>query len=168
MSDRVVRVLVIADTHIGSSGRPTLPEAVWDMVAEADVVLHAGDVTGAAFLDRLEAEATTYAVLGNNDHALAGRLPETRELELGGVQVALVHDAGPKVGRERRLHRRFPDAKLVVFGHSHMPLDAEGIDGQRLFNPGSPTTRRRQPHHTVGLLELHDGHIAQHSICVVD
>ncbi len=168
MSDRVVRVLAIADTHVGDRARPALPDVVWDMVAKADVVLHAGDVTGTAFLDRLEAAATTYAVLGNNDHELEGRLPETHSLELGGVLVALIHDAGPRVGRERRLHRCFPSAQLVVFGHSHIPLDEEGVDGQRLFNPGSPTTRRRQPHHTVGLLELHAGRITRLRMCVVD
>lgn len=167
MSGRRVRALVMADTHIGSGARPALPDVVWEMVADADVVLHAGDITGAAFLDRLEAAATTYAVLGNNDHSLVGRVPETCELELGGLRVAFVHDAGPKLGRERRLHRRFPYAQLVVFGHSHIPLDEEGIDGQRLFNPGSPTTRRRQLHHTVGLLELHDGQITSHRIRVV-
>ena len=164
---RPVRALVMADTHIGPGARPALPDVVWEMVAEADVVLHAGDITSAAFLDRLEAAATTHAVLGNNDHSLVGRVPETCQLELGGVQVALVHDAGPKLGREPRLHRRFPDAQLVVFGHSHIPLDAEGIDGQRLFNPGSPTTRRRQPHHTVGLLELDGGRVTRHRIRVV-
>jgi putative phosphoesterase len=160
-------VLALADTHIGDAPRPALPEIVWDMVREADVVLHAGDILSPAFLDRLEAAATTYAVLGNNDRALVGRLPETRELELGGVHVALVHDAGPKLGRERRLRRRFPDAQLVVFGHSHIPLDTEGIDGQWLFNPGSPTTRRREPHPTVGLIELGGGRITHHQIRVV-
>lgn len=168
MSAQPVHVLVMADTHIGPNGRPVLPSAVWDMVAEADVVLHAGDMTSSAFLDDLEAKATTYAVLGNNDHDLTGRLPLTRQLELGGVDLALVHDAGPKQGRERRLHRRFPDAQLVVYGHSHIPLDERGVDGQRLFNPGSPTTRRRQPHHTVGVLELDGGRVLHHRICVID
>ena len=62
------------------------------------------------------------------------------------------------------MHRRFPDAAVVVFGHSHTPVDACGIDGQRLFNPGSPTERRAQPHHTIGTLDLHDGRVVGHRI----
>jgi uncharacterized protein len=95
-------------------------------------------------------------------------LPETLELELAGVRVAMLHDSGPARGRERRLHERFPDADVVVFGHSHIPWNAEGVDGQLLFNPGSPTERRRQPHRTVGVLELDAGRVTDARIVVVD
>jgi predicted phosphodiesterase len=80
----------------------------------------------------------------------------------------MIHDAGPAKGREGRMRRRFPDSALVVFGHSHIPWDRAGIGGQRLFNPGSPTDRRAQPHHTVGLLDLEDGRVVAHEIVVVD
>lgn len=93
------------------------------------------------------------------DTDLVGVLPETVELDLAGVRIALLHDSGPRRGREARLHRRFPDADLVVFGHSHIPWDAPGIDGQRLFNPGSATQRRRQPHRTVGRVRLAKGRL---------
>jgi hypothetical protein len=105
-----------------------------------------------------------HAVLGNNDAALVGTLPDGLELELAGVRIAMVHDSGARTGRERRMHRWFPDAQVVVFGHSHEPVDAEGVDGQRLFNPGSAVQRRHQPHRTVGRLELADGHIVGHEI----
>ena len=109
------------------------------MVTDADVVLHAGDIKTDEFLDRLASTAMTYAVAGNNDVDMTEPPPAERRLDLAGVPLAMVHDAGPALGRARRMRRRFPDAALVVFGHSHIPVDVLGADGQRLFNPGSPT-----------------------------
>jgi putative phosphoesterase len=136
-----------------------LPDGVYSALESADVILHAGDVLIGELLDELSGFAPVHAVLGNNDHELVGVLPETTSVELAGVRVALVHDGGPTAGREGRLARRFPDAEVVVFGHSHPPLAASGLGGQRLFNPGSPTERRAQPHRTFGLLDLDDGRI---------
>lgn len=147
-----MRVVVLADTHVRPGGSRHLPAVVVDEVAQADLVLHAGDVLTGDLLDELAALAPTHAVLGNNDTALVGTLPETLELELDGVRVAMIHDSGAAKGRQRRMRRRFPDADLVVFGHSHAPLDAEGVDGQRLLNPGSPIERRRAPTHTVAVV----------------
>ncbi|HEV7760608.1 MAG TPA: metallophosphoesterase family protein, partial [Acidimicrobiales bacterium] len=128
---------------------------------------HAGDVLTQHLLDALGRRAPVHAVLGNNDRELVGRLPDRLDLELGGVRVGMVHDSGARAGREARLRRWFPRAQLVVFGHSHEPVDAEGLDGQRLFNPGSAVQRRRQPHRTVGLLELADGLVTAHHILPV-
>ncbi len=153
----VTRAVVLADTHVRDGGTTDLTAAGWEAVRGADVILHAGDVTGPAFLARLAACAPVYAVLGNNDVGL--ELPDTQLLELEGAAVAMVHDSGPREGRAGRLHRRFPDADIVVFGHSHIPWDEEGVSGQRLLNPGSPTQRRRQPHRTLGLLTITGGRI---------
>jgi predicted phosphodiesterase len=112
--------------------------------------------------------APTYGVLGNNDHGLEGVLPGTQRLDLAGVRIAMIHDAGSRDGRASRLGRKFPDAGVVVFGHSHMPYNQFGVDGRLLFNPGSPTERRRQPHHTAGILDLDDGNVVDHQIVVVD
>jgi predicted phosphodiesterase len=79
----------------------------------------------------------------------------------------MVHDSGARAGRERRMRRWFPDAQIVVFGHSHEPVDAEGDGGQRLFNPGSAVQRRRQPHRTIGRLDLADGRVVDHQIVPV-
>lgn len=163
---RPVRVAVLADTHLRAGGR-ALPEAAWAVVRSADVVLHAGDVVEAHLLDQLGAAAPVHAVLGNNDHGLERLLPDRLELELGGVRVAMVHDSGARAGRPARLRRWFPEAAVVVFGHSHEPIDEEGVDGQRLFNPGSPTQRRRQPSCSVGVLELGGGAVVDHRIVVV-
>src|SRR5690606_4197475 len=120
----------------------------------ADAVWHAGDVLVPELLHELEGFAPVTAVLGNNDHELVGVLPERVEEQVEGGRIAMVHDSGPTKGRERRLARWFPDADLVVFGHSHAPLDAEGVDGQRLLNPGSPIERRRAPTHTLAVVDV--------------
>jgi hypothetical protein len=161
-------VLVLADTHIRRGSSRTLPPRVRLLAQHADVILHAGDVVVAEVLEELAAHAPTHAVLGNNDHELIGALPETLELELAGVRVGMVHDSGAARGREGRMARRFPDCDLVVFGHSHIPWDTVGQSGQVLFNPGSPTERRRQPHRTAGVLRLEAGRIVARRIEMVD
>ncbi|HEX6477109.1 MAG TPA: metallophosphoesterase family protein [Acidimicrobiales bacterium] len=160
-------VAVVADTHIRRGGRRRLPPTAYAVLERADVILHAGDVLDDSLLTELRELAPTHAVLGNNDGELAGVLASSLVLDLAGVSVAMVHDSGPRRGREPRLRRQFPDADLVVFGHSHEPVDVVGLDHQRLFNPGSPTERRRQPSHTMGWLTLADGRIAEHRIIVV-
>ncbi|MDD9368944.1 MAG: metallophosphoesterase family protein [Acidimicrobiales bacterium] len=158
-----VRLLVLADTHLRAD-LSKLPPEVWDELDACDAVLHAGDVMTGDLLDALRERRPVHAVLGNNDTALVGLLPDRIELELAGVRLAMVHDSGARTGRERRMRRWFPDADIVVFGHSHIPVDAESEDGQRLFNPGSAVQRRRQPQRTMGVLELADGAVVRHEI----
>jgi putative phosphoesterase len=161
--------VVLSDTHIRPSGRSParpgagvlgrLPESAFPHLERADVILHAGDIVVGEVLDGLRGFAPVHAVLGNNDADLVGRLPETESLVLDGVRIAMIHDSGPSAGRAGRMHRRFPDADVVVFGHSHIPWDDAGVDGQLLFNPGSPTERRSQPNHTLGTLDLDGGRV---------
>ncbi|MDT4985420.1 MAG: uncharacterized protein QOF95_2910, partial [Pseudonocardiales bacterium] len=125
-----------------------------------DAILHAGDVCTPDVLYELSVWAPVHAVRGNNDglDVADWGAPDTLLLDLAGLSVAMIHDSGPAEGRAARLRRMFPDAALVVFGHSHIPLN-EIHDSQRLFNPGSPTDRRRQPRGTMGLLEIDDGQL---------
>jgi uncharacterized protein len=162
-----VRVVVLSDTHAPRRWRGC-PPAVAEHLADADVILHAGDVCTADVLDELSAYAPVRAVLGNNDGAdvAAWGAPEELRFELDGLPVAMVHDAGPATGRAGRMHCRFPDARLVVFGHSHIPLD-EAAHGVRIFNPGSPTDRRRQPHGTLGILDIERGELLSARIVAV-
>ena len=145
----MTRLLMLADTHVPVRARD-LPAGVWSAVGAADVVLHAGDWVDVPLLDALEQRsARLVAVVGNNDGpALRGRLPEVARAELGGLRFAVVHQTGPATGRERRCAERFPDADVLVFGHSHIPWDSTAPTGLRLLNPGSPTDRRSQPYRT--------------------
>jgi putative phosphoesterase len=148
------RILVTADTHIPDFARE-LPRALLRAAARSDLVLHAGDVTTADVLDALSACAPVHVALGNNDRedvAAFGASPEI-SLAIEDVVVAMVHDAGPRAGREGRLARRFPNADLVVFGHSHIPMITE-LDGRRLLNPGSPTWKRREPRPTYATVTV--------------
>jgi putative phosphoesterase len=160
-------VLVLADTHLRRGLARRLPDVVYDELGRADAILHAGDFVDPELVDELGGFAPLHAVLGNNDHELVGRLPEVAVVTLGGVRVAMIHDSGTTAGRERRMARRFPGAHVVVYGHSHAPDDRVGLDGQLLFNPGSPTERRAQPVHTFGVLEL-DGEVVTHRIVPVE
>jgi putative phosphoesterase len=164
----VTEIVVLADTHIRRGSARRLPPAVYAALERADLVLHAGDVVTGAVLEELNGFAPTVAVLGNNDTDLTGQLPEERLLTVEGLRIALVHDSGARKGREGRLRRRFPTADLVVFGHSHMPVDAEGVDGQRLFNPGSPTeTRPAYRGLGFGRLRIDAGALVDHELIPV-
>ncbi len=160
----MTHVVVLADTHIRRGSTRRLSDAAYRHLERAELILHAGDVVVDDVLAELSGFATVHAVLGNNDLELVGLLPETRMLELDGVRVAMVHDSGPSTGRAGRLRRRFPDADVVVFGHSHIPADTEGLDGQILFNPGSPTERRAQPQRTLGTIDLDGGRVVSRRI----
>jgi putative phosphoesterase len=156
-----MRIAVLADTHAPRRWK-ACPPAVARHLAGVDLILHAGDVCTAEVLQELAAFAPVRAVLGNNDgpDVRAWGAPSSLTLDLDGVRVGMVHDAGPRAGRPRRLRRRFPTADLVVFGHSHIPLDLEDEELRlRLFNSGSPTDRRRQPYGTMGLLEVDRGRL---------
>ena len=155
-----MRLLLLADTHIPARARD-LPTQVWDEVARADVVLHAGDWIDTGLLDRLEAVAgQVLGCYGNNDSAeVRARLPEIAQSQLAEVRVVVVHETGGAKGREERMDRRFPAADLIVFGHSHIPWDTTTPRGKRLLNPGSATDKRRQPRATFQTLELDAGAI---------
>jgi putative phosphoesterase len=139
-------LLLIADSHIPKRARD-LPARVWGEVAEADVVVHAGDWVAPELLDELEARAARLvACWGNNDGpALRARLPERADAMLGGLHLTVVHETGAAANREARMSRLYPDSDVLVFGHSHIPWDTTTETGLRLLNPGSPTDRRRQP-----------------------
>ena len=162
-----MKIVAISDTHAPRRWK-SCPPRVAEYLRQADLILHAGDVCTASVLDELAQFAPVHAVLGNNDgpDVAAWGAPETLDLDLAGLKVSMIHDSGPSAGRLRRMRRRFPEAGLVVFGHSHIPLD-ESADGLRILNPGSPTDRRRQPHGTIGLLTVAGGQLERARIVPV-
>jgi uncharacterized protein len=155
-------VAAIADTHLPRGAR-RLPDACLERIAAADLLLHAGDFVTVEVLRELEAIGPpVVGVHGNVDSAELRRLlPAERVVTIGGARIALVHDAGPRRGRLERLRRRFGErADAVAFGHSHLPLHEVAGDGFQIFNPGSPTERRRAPVHTMGLARIEGGRVA--------
>ncbi|MEV0052763.1 metallophosphoesterase [Saccharopolyspora shandongensis] len=155
-----MHLLLIADTHVPKRAK-ALPPEIWDAVAAADVVIHAGDWVDVALLDELEARsARMIGVYGNNDGPeLRNRLPEIARAELDGVRLAVIHETGSAQGREARCDRLFPDTDVLVFGHSHIPWDTTTPGGLRLLNPGSPTDRRSQPHCSYLTADISDEQI---------
>ena len=153
-----MRLLLIADTHVPKRARD-LPARVWDEVAAADVVIHAGDWVEPALLDGLEARAKRLiACWGNNDGAeLRERLPERADVTLDGVRFTVTHETGASGGRDARMAKLYPNTDVLVFGHSHIPWDTTAKTGLRLLNPGSPTDRRRQEFCTYMTATVHDG-----------
>jgi uncharacterized protein len=163
----MMRIVVLSDTHAPRRWK-SCPPAVAAQLRGADLVMHAGDVCTAAVLDELAQYAPVTAVAGNNDgpDVEAWGAAETAALAPEGLRVAMIHDSGPSAGRLPRMRARFPAADLVIFGHSHIPLDDEA-GGLRIFNPGSPTDRRRQPHGTLGVLRVADGALVEARIVAV-
>ena len=147
---RGMRLAIISDTHMPRGDR-ALPEECVRRLRAAAAILHAGDLVAPEVLELLESLGPPlHAVHGNVDGPdVRRRLPGTQVVEAGGAWIGMIHDAGPAAGRLARMRRRFPDADAVVFGHSHLPLHEED-GGFQLFNPGSPTERRRAPAHTMG------------------
>jgi uncharacterized protein len=152
-------IAIVSDTHMPRGAR-RLPERCVMRLRTADLILHAGDVMTWDTLAEIEQLGPpVLAVHGNvDDPDLRRRLPAERTVRAEGAWIAMVHDAGPARGRMARLHRRFPGAHAVVFGHSHLPLlEQEG--GFQIFNPGSPTERRRAPVHTMGVARAEGGQL---------
>jgi putative phosphoesterase len=150
-------VAVVADTHL-PRGTRAIPEQARELMQRSDLILHAGDFVSEQVLQEIEALGPPVrAVHGNMDStALRTSLPRETVIDVGGARIGMVHDSGPAHGRLERLRLRFPDADTVVFGHSHQPLH-ERKGGFQIFNPGSPTERRRAPRYTIGLARIENG-----------
>jgi len=156
-----VQLAIIGDTHM-PRGTRALPAACVERLRAADAILHTGDLVTLEVLVLLESLGPpVHAVHGNvDDVEVAMRLPAVRVVEADGARIVMTHDGGPAARRLVRLRARFPDADAVVFGHSHIPLHETAADGFQIFNPGSPTERRRAPAHTMGIATARGGRLA--------
>ena len=155
-----MEIAVISDTHMPRGDR-RLPAACVDRLRHADLIIHAGDLSRLSVLSELQTYGPVVAVHGNvDDEATRVALPETATVDADGVTIAVIHDGADRTGRLARLHRRFPEAQAVVFGHSHLPLhECDPATGFQIFNPGSPTERRRAPQHTMGIAHAAAGEL---------
>jgi uncharacterized protein len=154
-----VEIAIISDTHLPRGAR-ALPEACVERLRAADLIIHAGDFVTLEVLEELRAIGPVVGVQGNVDNAaVRATLPTTALVPAEDRRLAVIHDAGPAHGRLRRMRVRFPTAHAVIFGHSHIPLHERAPYGFQIFNPGSPTDRRRQPRHTMGRCEVRGGRL---------
>jgi len=166
-----MRVAVVSDTHVPGS-IPKLPETLLSALEQASVdrILHAGDLTDLAVLERLEAIAPTTAVAGNVDPpAVKAKLHRREILELAGHRIGLAHGHQPHALQNHYIDRgidspqfqlfyqlmsaQLPGAEIIVFGHFHQPIDREW-NGVRFVNPGSIAPPHSRP--TFALLDLGD------------
>jgi putative phosphoesterase len=153
-------IAVISDTHL-PRGRRELPAVCLAHLGAADLIVHAGDFSSISVLEYLQTLGPPVAAVHGNvdDRALVQLLPTRLEVDVGDARIGVIHDAGRAAGRLERVQRAFPDCAAVIFGHSHIPLHQRS-GGFQIFNPGSPTDRRRQPHHTMGLARVAGGRIS--------
>jgi uncharacterized protein len=148
------RIGIISDTHIPDFRR--LPESLWVHFAGVELIIHAGDLSTLSVIAALETIAPVVAVQGNVEQdEVVSKLPIKRTIMVGWCKIGIVHILGERSRYVHTARREFPDAHVVVFGHSHVPYNEE-CDGQLLFNPGSANDRRRQPACSIGLLAIDD------------
>jgi putative phosphoesterase len=155
-----MELAIISDTHMPRGDR-AIPAACLDRCREADAILHAGDLVDMSVLRLLHSLGPpVHAICGNVDKpAVRALLPSRLELELAGARIGMTHAPGAADRRLPRLRAAFPGCIAVIFGHTHMPEHAEH-EGFQIFNPGSPTERRRAAVHTMGIAQVTGGRIS--------
>ena len=153
-------IAIVSDTHM-PKGKRELPEECVRICREADLIIHGGDFSEASVLELFKSFGPpAVAVHGNIDSKnLRSRLPDTTTVKVESVRLGLIHDSGPRKGRLSRMRKRFPEHDAVIFGHSHLPLH-EQEDGFQIFNPGSPTERRRSPFKSMGRARVEGAEIS--------
>lgn len=146
-----MRVGIISDTH------GLLRPEVFPVFEGVEHILHAGDIGPPDLLVELEAIAPVTAVWGNTDgRGVRARVPEVARVELGGVPVVVLHGMQLGSPTAAKAAAAYPDAELVVFGHSHRPV-VERVGAVLAVNPGSAGPRRFRDPATVALAELLPG-----------
>lgn len=147
-----MKIGVISDTHLKFRDKK-LERIIEDHFADAELILHAGDLVRLDILNVFEGKKV-YAVSGNMDsEEVIQTLPSKRIVEIGGHRIGLIHGWGNPSGIEERISREFEDVVCLVYGHTHCPVN-ERRDNILFFNPGSPTDRRFAPYNSVGILDV--------------
>jgi hypothetical protein len=151
-----MKVGILSDTHI-RKGR-IIPRFVWEALVDVDTILHAGDIVTESVLEELGLLAPVIAVKGNCDWWVED-LPAKTIIQLGNLKIGITHGYLGKGNNTplRALNTFLEDeVDMIIFGHSHIPYKTF-LNGIMMFNPGSPTERRGQPHFSMGLMTIEDG-----------
>jgi len=150
-----MRVGVLSDTHVPTAAR-SLPQAVFEIFKNVDLILHAGDILDLSVLDELRTIAPVEAVAGNmDDSEVHLKLPSKKIILLGTFKVGLIHGKYKIDVQREMIRQEFDDIDLIVYGHSHTPFWGK-VHGVYFLNPGSPTDKRHAPYNSVALLEVGD------------
>jgi len=153
-----MHIAVLSDTHLREG--KSLPSFVWEHLAQVDMILHAGDLTHMGLLEELACLAPIRAVKGNCDGWNVS-LPDRDIIECETLKVGLIHgNTGNGKSTPERAFSSFMDSgvNVIVFGHSHSPY-MQWHNGILLFNPGSPTDKRREQYFSFGLIDIQHGQV---------
>ncbi|QSF46067.1 metallophosphoesterase family protein [Paenibacillus tianjinensis] len=157
-----MRIGVVSDTHLPRSAK-SLPQALVKEFRQVDQILHLGDWVAMEIYDLLAELAPVEGIAGNNDGAeIIQRFGERKIVTLEGMRIGLIHGHAPysRKGTDGNALLAFEGEEVdcILFGHSHQPL-LRRENGILLFNPGSPTDKRREKQYSFGLLDIEDGTI---------
>lgn len=155
-----MRIAVLSDTHLRLG--KSLPRFVWEQLTQIDMIIHAGDLTHMGLLEELSCIAPVRAVRGNCDGSDVS-LPDRDIIECDTFRIGLIHgDSGKGKSTPERAYLAFKDTSvdIIIFGHSHTPY-MEWRDEIFMFNPGSPTDKRRELQYSFGILKIEEGEIIE-------
>lgn len=158
-----MNIIVISDTHIPKRAK-TFPNILVEHLKNADLIIHAGDWQSLAVYEELKKFAPVVGVVGNvDDENILSVFPVKSILNLGDLSIGITHGHGKGGTTEKRVLSLFNvnEVDLIIYGHSHIPVKKEH-DGLVLFNPGSPTDKRKQPQYSFGWLQIKDGWSIEH------
>ncbi|SFE87969.1 metallophosphoesterase family protein [Alteribacillus iranensis] len=158
-----MKVVVLSDTHMNKPEK-RLPERLIVELETADLIIHGGDWKIPEVYEQLKQYGTVEGVYGNVDgEDIRALFPAKKVIEREGWRIGLIHGHGEKKTTEKRVTEAFEGEKLdmIIFGHSHLPL-LRYSGKTMLFNPGSPTDKRRLPYYSFGILEFNNQLKAEH------
>lgn len=156
-----MKIGVVSDTHLSDRREIRLPRELLAGLTGVDLILHAGDWVSPLVVEELAKLAPVEGIAGNNDGLdIVNRFGYKKIVEAAGIRIGLIHGDGYGKTTERRAFDAFEgqDVQAIVFGHSHIPY-LEQKAGILLFNPGSPTDKRRQPLYSYGVMDILEGGI---------
>lgn len=157
------KIVIVSDTHVPFRAKK-LPQKLVDACQEADFIIHAGDWQTLDVYHELAAYAEIDGVTGNVDPwDILDKFGRKKIFTFGDLKIGVVHGDSDRKPTEKQAFDTFinDDVDIIVFGHSHTPVMRE-VEGVTLFNPGSPTDKRRQEQYSFGLLEIGDSWELKH------
>ncbi|CAN7364845.1 metallophosphoesterase family protein [Rossellomorea sp. LjRoot5] len=152
-----MKIVIVSDTHMPRKGR-SLPDPLQKDLTDSDLIIHGGDFQTLDVFEAFKRYGELIAVSGNVDNVeLQSLLPKRRIIEKKGLKIGIVHGDGKGKTTEKRALEAFDDVDVdvIIFGHSHIPY-SRFMKGVLLFNPGSPTDKRKLPYYSHGVLTIGD------------